>query len=313
MLLSIIIATRHRETLLWETVQKAMDVLKLKPNKAELIIVNDGDNNLVPPADFENKLRIINNPNHSVAKARNLGVRHAIGQVLLFLDDDMWLTAKALEWILANLEKIETEQVVYNLNWEYPTELIEQLNQTKVGLYILAANYHSLWGRLHRSDQIPNGGDLEIKGVGSCSLVLSKKLFNQIGGYNESLVFQGEDNDLGYRLTAQGVKIYACFDVLLYHNHADRTTLSGYLDREFNGYLSEAKGVKQGILTSASFSYSRVKALALTCMSPFRSLLFQIVENTPVKGFFTKFNNKLIGWLAAIQKFKAYKQVFNEK
>ena len=48
--ISIIIATRNRETILWETVRKALNTIENK--NAELIIINDGDRSLIIPEEF---------------------------------------------------------------------------------------------------------------------------------------------------------------------------------------------------------------------------------------------------------------------
>jgi glycosyltransferase involved in cell wall biosynthesis len=310
MLLSIVIATRHREVVLWESIEKARFVIKNNPN-IEIIVVNDGDSDLTIPNSLAHGLIVINNPNHSVAKARNLGVKHSKGKILLFLDDDMWLTQDGLEWILNNADKIEAERAVYNLNWEYPQTLINNLIETKVGRYILTANYHTLWGRMHQSEPPPTSGYKKVAGIGSGSLVLTKKIFDEVNGYNEMLTFQGEDNDLNNKLNTHGVSIYACFDALLFHNHGDRTNLKGYLDREFSGFRSEVNGIKNGALPNTSFNYSYMKYFLLNIFSFFEPFLLFMVNKTP--NGFTAINNKLIGLLCAIQKIKAYKHFFDEK
>lgn len=116
--ISIIIATRNRETILWQTVEKAVTAIAGLP--AEIIVVNDGDQPLQMPLAFHDKITCFNNPVRGVSSARNYGVTKSSGNVLFFVDDDMWLNKESIQWIIRKMQDDNNKTTVYNLNWEYP-------------------------------------------------------------------------------------------------------------------------------------------------------------------------------------------------
>jgi len=101
--LSIVIPTYNRR----ESLQITLDALARQHypiDQFEVLVVSDGSTdgteewltNYTPPYPF----RAITQPNGGPARARNRGIREAVGQVLVFLDDDVepvpeWLSAHA--------------------------------------------------------------------------------------------------------------------------------------------------------------------------------------------------------------------------
>lgn len=66
----------------------------------EIIIVNDDDKIDLNAFCWVPNLLILQNPSKGAASARNYGAKHAQGDYLLFLDDDMLLTEGAIETLL---------------------------------------------------------------------------------------------------------------------------------------------------------------------------------------------------------------------
>ena len=120
-MLSIIIPTKDRAEILQQTLQKAINATE--GFNVEIIVINDG-NEFTQKIENQ-KIQYHNNPKKGVSAARNFGASLAISDLLLFLDDDMWITKETI----VNIEKIKQElnlkENVCCLNWEYP----EQLNQ----------------------------------------------------------------------------------------------------------------------------------------------------------------------------------------
>ena len=305
--ISIIIATRHRETILWETVDKACAAIK---NNAEIIVVNDGDTRLVVPASFAGKIQCFDNPKKGVSSARNLAALKARGEILFFIDDDMWIDTEIMDWINLHVVNNAAVQAVYNINWQYPPVLNEQLAATKVGLYILHSKYNTMWGRMHENGEQPANGLYKYHIAASGSLVMSKQIFEMAGGYDESMIFQGEDIDLSSKLHALAIPVYVVFDITLFHNQQDRLEINAYLKRNTDGFESEFNAVNAGIiepLTETNYSGSAKLIFEFfRCTEKAWIFLLNILPN---KKIITGFNNKLIGILSGLQRYKQWKKI----
>lgn len=311
--ISIIIATRNREAILWESVSKA--VMAITGKNAEIIIVNDGDKALVPPAEYEERLQCFDNPSRGVSSARNFGAARAKGELLFFIDDDMWINPEVLDWIHLHMADENSYTSVFNINWEYPPVLSQKLRHSKVGKYLLNANYNCMWGRMHQHGEQPVWGLYLYHSIASCSLIMTKAIFSKLGGYNEQLIFQGEDIDLSNRLGFLSVPIFAVFDITLFHNHQDRLDIAGFLARLGNGYSSEFQAVKAGVIKPLSNRAYVGSARKLFDFFYATEAGWMFLYNSiPTNRLFTPITNKLVGLLAGLARYKEWKKVFcNEK
>ncbi|MGH2563868.1 MAG: glycosyltransferase family 2 protein [Ginsengibacter sp.] len=306
--ISIIIATRNRERILWETIEKAC--VAIKDKNAEIIVVNDGDFPLVVPDQFSNKIIYLNNPKRGVSSARNFGASNAKGTIFFFADDDMWINSEIIDWINVFIIDQENTDAVYNINWEYPAALKEKLHKSKIGKYILTASYNTMWGRMHQKGIQPTNSLYPFTSVASCSLVMSKNIFEKTGGYNEGMIFQGEDIDLSNKLNSMHIPIYCVFDTTLFHNHQDRLDINAFLKRDADGFNSEFKAIKHGFLKpSASLNYNLVKKLIFDFFLSTEKGWIILLKNIPDNKWLTPINNKLIGVLASLQKYKQWKKI----
>jgi glycosyltransferase involved in cell wall biosynthesis len=306
--ISIIIATRHRVEILWETVGKACEAIRNK--NAEIIVVNDGDSTINIPNKYLNEIIYFDNPKKGVSSARNFGANKGNGTILFFIDDDMWINSEVIDWINFYLIKNENKEAVYNINWEYPPSLNEKLHNSKVGQYILRSGYHTMWGRMHQKGDKPVSGLHVYKIIGSCSLIMSKEIFITIGGYNEEMIFQGEDIDLSNKLNAYSIPIYCVFDITLHHNHHDRLEIDSFLKRESFGFESEFRAVKsEFIKPNSNITYKGVKKIffELFCITEKIWILF--LKTTPNQQLFIPLNNKIIGALGSLQRYKQWKKI----
>jgi glycosyltransferase involved in cell wall biosynthesis len=97
---SVIIPTRNRPAYLQEAIDS---VIAQRGVSFEIIIVDDGD--VVLPRFNDPRVRVFNNQQRGPVPARNLGVAHAMGDMIAFLDDDDWWTRQNfLEHSLSSLK-----------------------------------------------------------------------------------------------------------------------------------------------------------------------------------------------------------------
>ncbi|MEO8569771.1 MAG: glycosyltransferase family 2 protein [Ginsengibacter sp.] len=308
--ISIIIATRHREEILWESVRKACKVIQNK--NAEIIIVNDGDSPLFVPTSIAPLISYYDNPKKGVSAARNFGASKATGEIFFFVDDDMWINKEAIDWIHSHIVNGNNKEAVYFLNWEYPPYLKNMLLQTKIGRYLLSTNYHTLWGRLHKKASQPVSGIYQYDSLGSCSLVITKKIFNTVGGYNEKMIFQGEDADLAGKLNESAIPIYIVFDITMYHNHSDRLEINNFLKRIYDGFGSEFNGIKAGmVIPLGQTTYKGLQKNVFEFSRRSEKFWIFLLDLLPNYSIFEPFNNRLIGALGGLQRYKQWRNFVN--
>lgn len=306
--ISIIIATRNREEVLLQTLEKAC--VATENTNAEIIAVNDGDIDLKIPQELFDKINLINNPKRGVTSARNLGADRANGSILFFVDDDMWINREIIDWINNFMMKPGNFESVYNINWEYPDTLNKELRTGKIGKYILKHNYNSMWGRMHQPGNEPKNGLYLFHGISSCSLVMSKMAFHKIGQYNEEMIFQGEDIDLANKINAHAIPIYCVFDATLHHNHRDRLEIDSFLNRNAEGFYSEFSAVKSGLIKPLSdIKYDGIKKQMFRLFSYTEKGWVFLLKIFPNNFFFNALNNRLIGFLESLQRYKQWKRI----
>ena len=77
-------------------------VLKQTYENWELILVDDGSGDKSGTicddyAKEDSRIKVIHNQNHGPAASRDLGVKEAIGELIMFVDSDDWLDEKMLQ------------------------------------------------------------------------------------------------------------------------------------------------------------------------------------------------------------------------
>lgn len=300
MLISIIIPTKNRNEILIESLENAVN--SIQGFDAEIIVVNDGVALSNVPINLN--VTVLENAESGVSSARNKGANAAKGLVLFFIDDDMNITTESIEIILQIYKQNLLKNSYFNFNWIYPNRLLKTLKFKKIGRYLLYSNYHTLEGRMHKKINYSQLID-DANGVASCAFCISKENFIKINGYDEKILFQGEDIDIAKRLQQNKISSKVITQVTCYHNQKDRLEIDEYLDRIYRGYLSQAKA---GMLNKLSL---RQQFVAL--FIPFFSVLKFIYTTIPNRPFFDKVSFRCIGLLSSITSIKAINVVKRNK
>lgn len=102
-LISVIVPVYNTEEYLADCVDS---VLSQTYTNLELLLVDDGSTDSSGSrcdhhALSDDRVRVIHQGNAGLSEARNIGLRHASGQCVLFLDSDDWISAECTEALLA--------------------------------------------------------------------------------------------------------------------------------------------------------------------------------------------------------------------
>lgn len=192
-------------------------LLQTKLENVEIIIVNDNPKheltvNMLPPSDTV-PIRILTMPqNGGYAAACNYGVENANGELLIFMDSD----------------------ILVSKNWLSPLKkaYYETSNCGAVSTTILNLNKKQIvhWGlgmvegfeviKPFRDGDLPTvfqHGIYAFSMASSGCILIPKKIFQNLGGFDEQFYNGFCDLDLTYRITQSSYKCIYCSDSIVYH------------------------------------------------------------------------------------------------
>lgn len=293
--LSIIIPSKDRETIFKESLQMAYSAIK--GLDAEIIVVNDSKTKAINiDPTFHDKVRVFNNLKSGVASARNLGASQAQSDLLLFLDDDMWIKE---ENVLTTLKLHQTmSDCCINLNWVYPQALDQEIKKTQFGRYLHHFGFASLkgWcrGLAWNDDHL-----FPINGITSQYLSINKHDFWKVGGYNEDFPHAGfEDHDFSVRLLKHNIQPYIYPLSIVYHNEADRMNVEAWLARKQRGGETRKVAVQLGY-SEVALSYDLVKGNVYKMLKISKPALIKVLMSIPnvtaLDPFYFRILNLLLG------------------
>ncbi len=245
---SIIIPCHNSQS----TLQKCLEsVFALaKEIDYEVIIVDDGseDQTILIAQRYPVKIYKTDS-NKGAAYARNLGVKQAQGDLILFIDSDVILPAHPLDLILESFQKSGADCVVGVFSAENPfSDFFSQ--------------YKSLYCHFKYQD---------LKGapaVNTAIAAIKKKVFAELNGFDERML-GSEDNELADRLHKKGFKI--TIDTKLEVVHL----------KEFN-CLSLLKNDFQKSRTLSKIFFRNLNSKTLFVNKKFTDISLDMIWNVPL-------------------------------
>jgi glycosyltransferase involved in cell wall biosynthesis len=203
----------------------------------EIIVAVDGssDNTLAVLTSFQSKLpalKILTRTNSGRSVIRNSGAAEAIGDLLVFFDDDMLPTENCVEEhmlhqnakadsILTGAQvdiagkertEIQNYKASLSLKWSRPLLKTQGLPLKKEQFFLTAANFS-----------------------------IAKKLFIRLGGFDETLT-DAEDFDLAVRALKEGIMLYYNHRAFAWHD--DKINSISYIKRQ-RQYMAAHKKLSQ--------------------------------------------------------------------
>ena len=207
-LISVIMPCYNAERFVGEAVDS---VLNQTYSNVELVVIEDGstDDSLGVLRRYDDRIRLLTQRNTGPADARNLGLAHAQGQFVAFLDADDWWSQDCIEKLHAALAAHPECAVAY-CGWQ------------KVG--DLDRGTHPF---VPRDYEQPNKVELLLTGGSPWPIhaALSRKAFiDQVGGFNQDTI-ASEDYELWLRLAATH-RVALVPEVLAYYRFHDGGQIS---------------------------------------------------------------------------------------
>lgn len=202
-LISVVIPCYNDGSFLPETIEKLREQTY---KHIEVIIVNDGSNDpytisVLNELAKDTTLTILHKENGRMASARNYGVNHAKGNIIVTLDADDYFHSSFFERALTILNSNTKIAVV--------TCYIKMFGE-KSGLFKVrgGTKYNFLF-----SNQCP-----------ACAMI-RKSCWDEIGGYDEEMKLGYEDWEFYLRMTIAGYLIHVIPKALFFYRQTKKSTL----------------------------------------------------------------------------------------
>jgi serine acetyltransferase/glycosyltransferase involved in cell wall biosynthesis len=240
--LSVVIATYNRGALLVRLLEQLAEQT-LASDAFEVIVVDDGSKE---PADahvhgraWPFALRVLRQPNRGAAAARHNGATVASGEVILFIDDDMFAPPALLAEHLRVHDR-DPKAVVLGR--------IRQDASMKVTLF---DRFHLRV--LDRLTDAVRSGRQTLRGVDvwTGNVSMRRAHYVAVGGFDLSLE-RSEDAELGVRLEKHGATFHLSEEAFSVHS-SDHTSLQGWMNRAYRyGIFDSRIGKKHADVPGAS-------------------------------------------------------------
>ena len=208
MKLSVVIPTYNRKDNLIE----GLEMLSWQSYKDfEVVIVDDGSTDktkeAVEETNFPLRINYFFQNNKGPSSARNLGVRKAKGEIILFIDADIVCSENLLEEHIKSHKKGGEDLVVLGyMEWD------PRIKLTPFRKYI--GDYHLSYSKIIDDNNVYWG----FFYTGNVSVY--KNFLIKGGLFDEGFPYVAyEDSELGYRLHKLGMKMILNKKAFAYHNH----------------------------------------------------------------------------------------------
>lgn len=200
-LVSVIIVTRNRKQ---EFVAGLESIIASDYKPIEIIVIDnksDFDISFLIPKKSDVKV-IKSDTNLGAAGGRNLGAQHAKGEYLLFFDDDVIADKRMVSELVDGIQKKSSYAVV--------SPKILDLDDPKtiqaVGHWVnMITGRIGGWG-VYEKDVGQYEQMLKVPMAGGV-LMVKKKVFKALSGFDEVFFIPYEDSDFTYRATRKGLDV----------------------------------------------------------------------------------------------------------
>jgi len=192
MKLSFIIPAYNEEARLGQCLDSISREIENTPGDFEIIVVNNGSTDRTKEIALARGVRVVDEYNKGLTKARQAGYLAAAGDILANVDADNMLTSGWVSRVLAEFSKddelvgLSGPVVFHDLSW-----LVNL--QTKMFYYIGYLAY-LLNHFIFKKGGMMQGGNFVVR----------KTALDKVGGFDTSIVFFGEDTDIARRLGKVG-------------------------------------------------------------------------------------------------------------
>jgi GT2 family glycosyltransferase len=223
--ISVVVPTYNRKDIL----QRTLEALSHQSwPDFEVIVVDDGSRDGTSEqvkawreqSNLRYELRLVRQENAGAAQARNLGLRHASGDLVLFIGDDTIPESDLIEAHIVRHRRIGMPCAVVGFtDWDR-----ENMHVTPFLEHINTNGEQFGYGWFNESEDLP------FTALYTSNVSLPRWILGQDPFCTDFAGAAWEDTELGYRLSMRGLRITYCADARTHHHHP--MTLKDFLRRQ---------------------------------------------------------------------------------
>ncbi len=220
-MVSIIIPVLNSERTIWDCLEAILDQGYPRENY-EIIMVDNGSTDKSVDIIKKSPVKLLFEKRaHNSYMARNLGIKHAAGDIIVFLDADCIPRESWLMNLTAPFTNPDIGVVAGEVFSTEPTNLIQ--------------GFYSYIDFLNQENKVEDG----IRALGAGNIALRKEIFSLVGLFDENFRWGG-DNDFGLRLQKEtNYKIIFSRNASVEHFH--RYSFKGLFKHAFTYGLGKAR------------------------------------------------------------------------
>ncbi len=278
-LVSIIIINYNGKSYLEKCLES---IKKIKYDNLEIIVVDNNSTDGTMEFLVQNYPSIITlklDKNYGFAKPNNMAAKIAKGDFLLFLNNDTEVTPNFLTELVQVL--VGNDQI----------GICQSLLLKPNGKIDSSGDFIDTIGVVYNSKK-PIDKIREISSARGASMIIRKKLFLDLGGFDEEFFVSFEDVDLGWRTWIKGYRVVINPKSIVYH-HGGKTHDSIKEGISFHG-LKNQLSMK---ITNFEIKYAISSLLKFFIIFGFREL--KIIFDYKIKGKTTMTSTKYEDTIAA--------------
>ena len=249
---TVIIAVKNEERTIAKVLESA---LNLDYPDYEIILVDGGSSDRTVSIAEQRQVKIISAKDLSAGQGRNVGIEHASGEIISFLDGDCYPRKDYLKNAVQLLEQdaiggVGGPVTSYSQAEYMPRTLLDVLST------FFANAGSTIFSKDRRRGEVKN-----IGGIG----VYRKEAIEKAGLYSERLRFC-EDVDLNYRIKAAGFRILYSPDIVVEHDWKVRSFRSLFRHMLNYGKGRAIAGRKHRYLFSPVYAIPSIALLSLLAL-----------------------------------------------
>lgn len=236
--MSIIVPTHNRQALLLQTLH-SLQQQTYPADRCELIVVDDGsvdETDIAEAAACPYPVRYLRQKHQGASLARNLGVRHSRGEILVFFDDDVWATPDTVSCLVHAVSRQEDTIAMATLLPTLPAAEVTPFAQVYGGVVPEpdGESYHEN-AASHDKTNLPNEGSfVPFTACMTGGLAVRRADFYALGMFHDptpGLWPNWDDIDFAYRAHRQGFRFWRSATARVYHYDQALRTLTSWCDR----------------------------------------------------------------------------------